>query len=269
MYWSSKIPPHKPYYLVEKIDGVRPHHIYTRVCDKNTPKNSVAQPHEIEQMWRQRFGLDLSPLERTKLYLSDPSEWSSLVEEDGCNLNFHHTIFPEFTIREAEAESFIARRQEWTRGEVRKDNNNAGYYDIHYHQTRLARIHCVSFDDDKKSMVAPDWQPRGRGRFYYYEASSINYAVQCFYAAKMRKDDSRTLQIEGQGDASDDAHNTWRRQMSIPVLQTGELEGFLGQNNEDAFIEPSSNEVEQYQLFLRNQLDFDSWQKRKHSGQSA
>jgi hypothetical protein len=220
-------------------------------------------------MWRQRFGLDLSPLERTKLYLSDPSEWSSLVEEDGCNLNFHHTIFPEFTIREAEAESFIARRQEWTRGEVRKDNNNAGYYDIHYHQTRLVRIHCVSFDDDKKSMVAPNWKPRGRGRFYYYEASSINYAVQRFYAAKMREDDSRTLQIGGQGDASNEAHMIWGRQMRIPVLQTGELEAFLEQNNEDAFIEPSSNEAEQYQLFLLNQLDFDSWQKRKYRGQSA
>ena len=261
--------PHKPYYLVERIDGVKPHHIYTRVCDKNTPKNSVAQPHEIERMWRQRFGLDLSPLERTKLYLSDPSGWSSLLEKHGCNLNFHHTIFPEFTICVAEAENSLASRQEWTQGEVRKDNNNAGYYDIHYHQTRLAHIHCVSFDDNKKSMVAPNWKPRGRGRFYYYEASSINYAVQCFYAAKMREDDSRTLQIRGQDDSSNEARNNWGYQMNIPVVQTGELEGFLGQNNEDAFIEPSSNEAEQYQLFLRNQLDFDSWQKRKHRGQSA
>ncbi len=153
-----------------------------------------------------------------------------MVEEHGCNLNFHHTIFPEFTIRVVEAENLIDSKQEWTRGEVCKDNNNAGYYDIHYHQTRLARIHYVSFDDHKKSMVAPNWKPRGRGRFYYYEASSINYVVQCFYAAKMRKEDSRILQIGGQEDASNEAHENWGYQMSIPVLQTWELEGFLGQN---------------------------------------
>ena len=47
--------PKKPYYLVEKIKNVRAHHIYTRVCDTNTPVDRVAQPHEIERMWRQRF----------------------------------------------------------------------------------------------------------------------------------------------------------------------------------------------------------------------
>ena len=51
--------PHKPYYLVEKYKTLRAHHIYTRVCDTNTPATDAAQPHEIERMWRERFGLDL------------------------------------------------------------------------------------------------------------------------------------------------------------------------------------------------------------------
>ena len=61
-------------------------------------------------------------------------------------------------------------------GEIRTDNNHAGYYELYYHQTRLARIRYVSFDDHKKSMVAPKWKPRGAGRFYFYEADSIAYA---------------------------------------------------------------------------------------------
>ena len=66
---------HKPYYLIEKYGKIRAHHIYTRVCDTNTPINDAAQPHEIERMWRERFGLDMPPLERVKLYLSDFDAW--------------------------------------------------------------------------------------------------------------------------------------------------------------------------------------------------
>ena len=62
---------HKPYYLIENYCKIRAHHIYTRVCDTNTPVNDSAQPHEIERMWRERFGLDMPPLERAQLYLSD------------------------------------------------------------------------------------------------------------------------------------------------------------------------------------------------------
>ena len=32
----------KPYYLVKRLRSLPPHHIYTRVCDTNTPKNETA-----------------------------------------------------------------------------------------------------------------------------------------------------------------------------------------------------------------------------------
>ena len=35
----------------------------------------------------------------------------------------------------------MARYEEWTRGEILTDNNGMPrYYELHYHQTRLARI---------------------------------------------------------------------------------------------------------------------------------
>lgn len=176
--------PHKPYYLVERYEKLYAHHIYTRVCDTNTPATDAAQPHEIERMWRERFGLDLSPLDRVQLYLDEIDSWvpSNRVGE---NLFEHHKTFPEFTLRVTEAEEFMARNEEWTRGEIRRDNNHAGYYEIQYHHTCLARIRYVSFDDHKKSMIAPTWEPRGAGRFYHYEADSISYALQKWYAAPM------------------------------------------------------------------------------------
>ena len=72
--------PHKPYYLVQRIQELRAHHIYTRVSDTNTPKPDAAQPHEIERMWRERFGLALSPLEKVQLYLDDPRSWRPVAE---------------------------------------------------------------------------------------------------------------------------------------------------------------------------------------------
>ena len=254
--------PHKPYYLVKGYEKICAHHIYTRVCDTNTPANDAAQPHEIERMWRERFGLDMPPLERAKRYLSEPDAWSPLVENDGSNANFYHTVFPEFTLRVIDAEDCIARHEEWTRGEIRTDNNHAGYYELHYHQTRLARIRYVGFDDHKKSMVEPDWETRGAGRFYFYKADSINYAVQKFYSIVLRRDDSLTLSIRGQGEATDEARLRWAHHMKIPVLRTGELEGFLDSGGERESVDPSTDQAEQYQLFLRNQLDFENWRNR-------
>ena len=257
--------PHKPYYLVERFEKIWAHHIYTRVCDTNTPAKTAAQPHEIERMWRERFGLDMPPLERAKRYLSEPGAWSPMVE-NGCNMNFHHATFPEFTLRFVDAEDHIACNEEWTRGEIRTDNNHAGYYELHYHQTRLARIRFVSFDDRKKSMVAPKWESRGAGRFYFYEADSINYAVQKFYSTVCGEDDSTTLSIRGQGKANDEARSRWDHKMKIPVLHTGELDDFLGPCCERKRVDPGRDETEQYELFLRNQLEFENWRNGPAKG---
>lgn len=251
----------KPYYLVKKCHNLPAHHIYSRVCDTNTPIAETAQPYEIERMWRERFGLDLPPLEKAKRYLSEPEAWSPLVENISGNAAFYYTSYPEFTLRVASAEAIFACHEEWTRGEVRTDNNHAGFYELRYHQTLLRRIRYVSFDDHKMSMVAPDYEPRGGGRFYFYETDSIEHAVQKFFSSFVRgaRDDSQKLSIRGQGQASDEARSRWGHNMKIPVLRTGELEGFLGPRVEDGFIEVIQDEAEQYQIHLHNQLDFEEW----------
>ena len=256
--------PHKPYYLVEKYERLFAHHIYTRVCDTNTPVTDAAQPHEIERMWRERFGLDSSPLDRVKLYLNEADSWVP-SNRAGENLVEHHRTFPEFTIGVTEAEEFMARNEEWTRGEIRRDNNHAGYYEIRYHQTCLARVRYVSFDDHKKSMVAPTWEARGAGRFYYYEANSISYALQKWHAASTREDHSATLSIRGSGDSSKQARLRWGHHLTIPVVSKDELDEFLGHRNVREHVEPSRDENEQYELFLRNLLEFDDWRRRRET----
>ena len=254
---------HKPYYLIDKYRNILAHHIYTRVCDTNTPMNDVAQPHEIERMWRERFGLDMPPLERVKLYLSDFDAWipSNRIAE---NLDRHYKIFPEFTLKVTEAEKFIACHEEWTRGEIRTHNNHAGYFEIYYHQTCLARVRYVYFDDNKKSMVAPESKDVGTGRFYFYEADSVSYAVQKFHSWYVGEDHSTTLSIRGRGESSRRARLRWRHRLKIPVLCTDELDSFLGSRRDGEIVEPSSDKVEQYEMFIFHLLEFEDW---RNSGQ--
>ena len=235
--------PHKPYYLVEEYRSkgtrVSPQHIYTRIGDTNTPLPDTAPPHEIERMWRERFGLDKPPLERVKQHLLEGEVWLPMSEDEFMEDTFYHRSFPEFTLRVSEASEVVARNEEWTRGEIRTDNNAAGYYKIYYHQTLLNRTRFVIFDDRKKSMVAPDWEPRETGRFYFYRAGSIAHALQKFWVGYGHDDDSTTLRIRGEGETHDEARALWPKGMRIPVLQPGELVGFLGPE-EETYHTPSN-----------------------------
>ena len=257
--------PKKPYYIVENIEKVRAHHIYTRICDTNTSATGSAQPHEVERMWRERFGLDAPALERARQCLEEPSAWT-LREENGFTC-CHHNVFPEFTLRATSAESHIGRNQEWTRGEIATDDNHAIWFELRCHQTVLRRIHHVSFDNGKKSMVAPDWAPVGKGRFYFYRAASVEHAVQQFWSEHYGWDDSMRLRIRGDGESACEARSRWRRELSIPVVEPGELEGFLEGRRWESTSGPvpSADPVEQYELFLSNLLDFDNWRRTQRT----
>ena len=49
--------------------------VYRRNGSRNTPINSSASAAKIENMWRERFGLDQTPAVRIKEYLLDIHKW--------------------------------------------------------------------------------------------------------------------------------------------------------------------------------------------------
>ena len=153
----------------------------------------------------------------------------------------------------------------WTRGEIRADNNYAGWYELRCHQTLLRRIHYVGFNDRKKDMVAPDRTAIGRGRLYYCAVDSVDYAVQRFWTARKDQDYSRGLRIRGDGETAREARSRWPSGIDIPVLEPGELDAFLeimpgrAVNAPEAATDP----IEQYELFLRILLDLDDWRRSR------
>ena len=62
-----------PFYLTESFQGVMANNIYTRVMDSNTPKTKSADIFYIEYLWKKRFRLITTPLERMKYYLTQTS----------------------------------------------------------------------------------------------------------------------------------------------------------------------------------------------------
>ena len=74
----------KPYYLESGYhkQGIRLHPgtVYSRVRDSNTPTDQVASSHDIEQMWREKFGLHQTPFERVQKYLLKHQNWTETAE---------------------------------------------------------------------------------------------------------------------------------------------------------------------------------------------
>ena len=123
----------------------------------------------------------------------------------------------------------------------------------------------IGFDNGKKSMVAPDWKPIGKGRFYFYKADSLRCAIQRFWTTHHGRDDSKGLRIQGDGEVAREARARWGGRLDIPVLKGDELDGFLEGRRCDAIRgpDPETDRGEQYELFLRNLLDFDDWRRAR------
>ena len=89
-----------PFFIVEnfrdKDKEIRAGYIYTRIGDTNTAIDSIADLDKIEYLWRKRFGIDLSAVEKLLRLLDSPDDWTG-------DLNWgdfkYHKYFPEFQIR--------------------------------------------------------------------------------------------------------------------------------------------------------------------------
>ena len=146
--------PEKPYYLHKKYhkDGVRlnPGTVYARVRDSNTPGDQVASSHDIERMWRQRFGLDHTPFQRVQNYLLDRDGWTNTSEDV-----WYYSPFPEFTISPTEEEIRpVQAGENWVRDAL----NPSAFvrpFRICFHQTVLAEIVCILYDEMRARTPAP------------------------------------------------------------------------------------------------------------------
>lgn len=173
-----------PFYLTEKYQSVMSNNIYTRVMDSNTPKNKSADLSHIELLWKKRFGLLASPLERMMIFLKNPGLWDcspSCFEE-----KLYYRFSPEFTIETVMDDS----KNGYQYYLFNQTDIHPRWYDInlYYHQTMLASLEGVSLDGGRYFTPSPrtdgisltqyhNWDVA----FKYYIKNSIEYIVHEFY----------------------------------------------------------------------------------------
>lgn len=173
-----------PYYLTESFQGVFANNIYTRVMDTNTPKNASADINIVEKLWKKRFGIDATALERALLFLQKPYDW--VDSDDGKKF---YKYAPEFTLEDISAED---GRDGYEFYLFNQCDSRPRWYDIniYYHQTLLYSLGGVALDGGRCFTSTPrtDGFPLYKDSYHHWDISykyfikdSIEYTVHQFY----------------------------------------------------------------------------------------
>ncbi len=160
-----------PFYLKEQFEEVNANYIYTRVGDTNTPINNSADINHVEYLWRKRFHLDETPLEKFGYYLQQTDLWEGYLENGvECRYFKEH---PEYRIREdidndRDATEFYMllyqdKRPHW---------NIAKFY---YHQTMLKEILYNSLDGGGCYVALPEQRGFSFGDNFWWDISYYSY----------------------------------------------------------------------------------------------
>jgi hypothetical protein len=131
---------------------VKANAIYVRTQDVNTPINSTASEQALELIWRERFGLNKSPLGRLCDLLNPErvDQWKRL-DDPSLSSGFYHEEYPEFTIAEPIVEYGEGHRpsfqEDWTSKTDFPDKYVGKYkYYLKYHTTVLKTVDLLSLD---------------------------------------------------------------------------------------------------------------------------
>lgn len=173
-----------PYYLIEHYQGVFANNIYVRIMDTNTPRNSSADINIIGILWKKRFGINSTALERVILYLQSPSDWINSFDES----RKYYKFAPEFTIEHISA---AGDRDGYVFYLFGQYDSRPHWYDInvYYHQTLLDSLAGVALDGGRYFTATPitgglsldenkmNWDIS----YKYFFKESIEYIVHRFY----------------------------------------------------------------------------------------
>ena len=172
-----------PFYLTVQYEGVRANNVYTRVMDTNTPIDKSADINHVEQLWRKRFHLDDTPVEKFRYYFRKPDDWEFIQDND---TGYFYKYSPEYTIISEKDES-INGYEYYMLGQV---NTNPSWWliTLRYHQTAIERFQGLALDGGRSFVVAPhrayDLLNTGVSPFGFYIQNDLRTHLLEFYHRK-------------------------------------------------------------------------------------
>lgn len=153
---------------------VRAYHVYTRVVDNNTPIDKQADLNDVEFLWRKRFGLLESPLDRIMMYLKNSNLWD--CSPDNYNSEkLYYRFSPEFTI-----ESIVDDSKDGYQYYLFNQTDiHPRWYDInlYYHQTMLASLEGLSLDGGRYFTPSPRTDGISLTKYHHWDIS-FNYFIK-------------------------------------------------------------------------------------------
>lgn len=175
-----------PYYLKETYKKqIYANHIYVRLQDSNTPRDQSADMNHVEYLWKKRFGLLSTPIERIHLYLQHPEDW---VNSPSIEDKKYYKYAPEYTIEHTyEADD---NRNGYEYYLFAQTDSRPHWCDIKicYHQTVIEELGGVILDGGRYFTATPSTdgisitQPSTWDVSYKYMIrGNINYLVHEFY----------------------------------------------------------------------------------------
>lgn len=189
-----------PYYLeknyVDKSTqskrAVQAYHIYTRVCDTNTPIDSNADLNDIEYLWRKRFGIDLSPKEKLSILLNDFSKWNPCF---GNKKYAYHEDYPEYQLIQV---SEFEKGWEAPAAFFMHTSMFIASLNIMYHNTILYETKLWALDEMRLILPAPDISSYANMQclYYYYLLDSIEGKLLNILTKGSRRLSSRGMCVE-------------------------------------------------------------------------
>lgn len=173
-----------PFYLTEKFEGVFANQIYTRVMDTNTFKNKSADIDKIEYLWKKRFHIDETPIQKFYHYITKFTDWiASPIEYE---MSRYYGPSPEFTITTESDES--TKGYEYYLFSQCDSRPHWYLVTLKYYQTPLEQFQGISLDGGRCFIIAPNRKIFSYDKYHqkqisysYYVKTSHRYKLNTFF----------------------------------------------------------------------------------------
>ena len=198
-----------PVYLKKPYGKMHTGCIYLRNGDRNTPDNGNAEIHQIEDLWRKRFGLTKPPLDYAFDRLQNKLEW----KESG---DYYYNIYkPELVLHSYFDDEISHGADEFYVYSQTNESCTFGMMDILSSGTVLYSRQLVWLDSGRLCVPVPKWG------FIDIDQWHINHISYKYY---IRNSNIHRLQQFLYDPADSENRWAWNRFMSVILMFNSEEE---------------------------------------------
>ena len=181
-----------PYYLNDSYQDVYKNNIYTRLMDTNTPKPNSADINHVEYLWKKRFRLLETPLDKFHYYLRTPNDWAESPFEYTDTMYFKYA--PEYRIVSTQDET----RDGYEYYLFSQTDPRPHWYNtqLFYHQTVVESFQEMSMDGGRWNAIAPERSAiyeneshfsECKSYYGYYIKDSLRYNLHVFLGGELKE----------------------------------------------------------------------------------